>query len=278
MFVLVSETVRVSTLHAIMSEDASVQSYLSSHVLVQKKPITYRLLSRERNLHVSAARDALDKFREGKNAEAVKAVFVLQGRVEGSGENKITLVGQDKLEGECRVDLSVHVKGVGSSFEAGRPLLHTDVKATFARDSLSVQVYSISPASESSSKGLTASDVAFFSTVPLTLASDKTYTTAWEQADRGKDFGVIDNERVKKGDPRAVQAAQEQASAQAKAQEQKLKEAQSAKKAEGSASASTSTSKAGKPAVKKEESPETSAAAAAAPAAKSNGLNWNKAK
>lgn len=160
-------------------------------------------------------------------------------------------------------------------------LCRTETKATFDQSTLCIQYYSLSPSSPKS-KSLTTSDLAFFSTVPLTLSSDKSYTTAWQQADRGKDFGAIYNANVKQGDPRALQAAQEQAAAQAKLQEQKAKEAEKEVKKEaqgggggGGSAASTSTSKAKTGTNNNEKkkdsvSPEKSKA--------KGGLDWGKAK
>lgn len=86
--------------HITMSVDTSLLSFLSSHLLVQKKPITYRLLSREKNLHVSVAREALEKFHKENAGKELKATYVLQGTDADSGEGHILLVGEDRLEGE----------------------------------------------------------------------------------------------------------------------------------------------------------------------------------
>lgn len=84
-----------------MSVDSSLLSFLSSHLFVQKKPITYRLLSREKNLHVSVARDALEKFHKENAGKEMKATYVVQGSDVKTGEGHILLVGEDRLEGEC---------------------------------------------------------------------------------------------------------------------------------------------------------------------------------
>lgn len=102
-------------------------------------------------------------------------------------------------------------------------------------------------------------DLANFSTVPLLLSSEAKYTQAWEQADKGKKLGVIWNERVSEGDPRAVAAAREQAQQQAKAQAQ-------AKVVPGAA----------KPV--KDEKKAADNSASTSHAGKGPALNWSKAK
>ncbi|CAO1638921.1 unnamed protein product [Sympodiomycopsis kandeliae] len=218
-----------------MSVDTDLLSFLSTHVLVQKKPITYRLLSREKNLHVQDARNALDQFRNSN--DGIKSTFILQGRLTETSDDQILLVGQDQLD---------------------------ETSARFQKETLCVQIYSIAPTPSSGSKSLTSKDLAFYSTVPLTLASDKTYTTAWEQADRGKDFGVIYNDKVKPGHPNAIKAAQQQQQA---AQQQQQK--QQTSKNEGSATSSAQA-----------QTGNNNNKAGAKPAAKSasSGLDWGKAK
>lgn len=146
-------------------------------------------------------------------------------------------------------------------------LLHAaETKSTFQQTDLTVQMYSLTPSSPSSSKSLTHSDLAFFSTVPLTLSSDKTYTTAWEQADRGRDFGVIYNERTKKGDPRAAQAAQE------------LQKANAAAAASVSVKQEKTSSTAKPPQQTSSTSKVPQQSTSSTKTATGNGLNWSKAK
>lgn len=60
--------------------------------------------------------------------------------------------------------------------------------------------------SSSSSKSLNTTDLASMSTVPLILASEPRYVQAWEKANRGRDLGVLYNDRVRPGvssDPEA---------------------------------------------------------------------------
>lgn len=102
--------------------------------------------------------------------------------------------------------------------------LNAATQSRFVASTLSVQLYSLSPASQdpssSSSSSLTTSDLATLSSIPLRLTSEADLVASWERAERGRDLGVIWNERVREGDPRAVAAAREQVSRQAKAQQQ----------------------------------------------------------
>ncbi|CAO1615359.1 unnamed protein product [Parajaminaea phylloscopi] len=183
-----------------------MDGFLTSWILHEKKFITYRLLSRERNCHVNEARSALQDFVDG-HADLVKATYVIQGH-----RKSTTAVKSDA----CSMEVDDPSPGQKSQFcivLVGQD--NRDALLECFAPGASTQIYAVFPAANSS-KSLTTTDLGLMSTVPLTLSSEPKYTKAWDAADRGAGLGLIHNTAVKEGDPRAVQAAQQQAAAQAK--------------------------------------------------------------
>lgn len=104
---------------------SELDGFIASWVIVKRQFITYRLLSREKGIHVQKAAEALQAFCDA-NKDSTRAVYVVQGTllpkrqsgVNGSqsmdvdgqddgeeiAEDAIQLVGEDKLQGEARTD------------------------------------------------------------------------------------------------------------------------------------------------------------------------------
>ncbi|CAO1632767.1 unnamed protein product [Jaminaea pallidilutea] len=253
---------------------SELDGFIASWVIVKRQFITYRLLSREKGIHVQKAAEALQAFCDA-NKDSTRAVYVVQGtllpkRQSGvNGSQSMDVDGQD--DGEEIAEDAIQLVG------------EDKLQETLSRfaDNASHQIYSVFPCdksngSSSSSKSLNTTDLASMSTVPLMLASEPRYVQAWEKANRGRDLGVLYNDRVRPGDPRAIAAAKQQAEMQAKQQAQAAANTESAAKKEGDAKAvPPKTAAGGKPGPANAKKAE---AAADQPKKGAGGLNWGKAK
>ncbi|SPO35951.1 uncharacterized protein PSFLO_01422 [Pseudozyma flocculosa] len=196
--------------------------FLQTWVQHDKKVMTYRLMSRERRIHVDEAKQRMQSYYDSclakdKDGSRPHATFILIGelkasrrkaRLEAADEDvKMDDVERTPQAGESQASTSSGVQASGPSFLSGRMTGTSqgrdlprrgivlaseaqleDAKSSFSRITSS-HIYSLQPGP--------LKDAAILTGIQHELHTTAKYVDTWTQTGRGKDLGVITNGSIK---------------------------------------------------------------------------------
>ncbi|PWN49300.1 hypothetical protein IE53DRAFT_411724 [Violaceomyces palustris] len=166
-----------------MGDDHS--HFLASWVQQNKKLITYRLMSRERRIHVNQAKKAMQSFYDSFSSSQQRphATFILIGTMAGRGTESSTLRSSQPNPSLVAPD----------AMETKSLLLVSEEKLQAARQRFSnitsCHIYSLQAGP--------LKDVSLLTSVEHDLHKVGKYVDAWESATRGSELGVIISPSIK---------------------------------------------------------------------------------